>query len=80
MTTGGPRVILDHQFFHLDGAETDGAGVLPKATDLCSAFSLLPLASSKVSLKSQPSSLPLRGTWRWDPRKLVPWQAAAEPM
>lgn len=35
-----PRVMPDHQFFHLDPAETDRAGVLRKATDLCLAGSL----------------------------------------
>ena len=55
------RVILDHPCFHLDGAKTDRAGVLPQATDLWPALGLLPACLFQSELESPVLSIPSAG-------------------
>ena len=52
------RVILDHPCFHLDGAKTDRAGVLPQPTDLWSALGLLPSCLFQSELEGPVLSIP----------------------
>lgn len=75
------KVILDPPFFHLDVAETDRAGVLPKATDVWFAFSLLPICLFQSELENPALLLALQRTQRWGPDILfVTCKAAIVPM
>lgn len=75
------KVILDPPFFHFNVAETDRAGVLPKATDVWFAFSLLPICLFQSEFENPVLSLVLQRTQRWGPDILfITSEAAIVPV